>query len=147
MTLSPVAVAGLIRRKMRHANGFVANERGADPSGIIGWYNNPAPWSDVSIVFLADGMTVRGGHLDGSEERYVAFADIIDFQLPEAPAATGVRLITRHGMLFVRVGGRLAMEGGERDAFCLARVLQAYLLATRPEKAKDASKATRRKPA
>jgi hypothetical protein len=126
--LSPALLAALIRRKMRHACGFVANEIG-DPSGVIGWYTNPAPWSHVKLVFTMDELCVCGDQLDGTDERRVKLADIVDFQLPDAPNATGVRLITKDGLVFVRMAGRLALDSGQRDVFCLVRVLHAYFRA------------------
>ncbi len=128
-----------MRRHMKHAASFVTYKNGRPlpfswpdtREHIIGWYHNPPPWEQVRLVFTNCAIYVG----DESAWTRIALDDITDYELPRPKErASGVRIVTRDGIRFVRIAGRSGKGAEFIDAFALVGLLHAYLRAMHHER-------------
>ena len=126
----------LIRRHMKHANTFMVHSEehpatlalDVGTESVVGWYENPKPWEATRIVFTDGAIYV----CEAATQIRIGFDEIVGYELPESKTvSTGVRIRTKDGFRFVRIGGRSGPGGKFSDAFALVGLLHAFLGAIR----------------
>jgi hypothetical protein len=91
---------------------------------IVGVYQNPEPWASWRIVFSDIGMYVA----TKDDVTKIRWDEILDYEtISPAEQTDGIRLRTRTGIRFVRIGGSYGPSGQFKDAFNLAMILHSAI--------------------
>lgn len=104
----------------------VAVELQSDES-LVGWYQNPPPWSGCFVVFTSRALYI----VDGARVERIAFGDVVGYESPASKVdVTGVRLLTRAGFRFVRMAGSFGPDGSRKDAFSFVMAIRGLITGT-----------------
>jgi hypothetical protein len=88
----------------------------------VGWYRNPEPWQHCFVVFTSEALYA----VDGMRTERIALDDLVGHECPRSKTnMTGVRVLTKDGVRFVRIAGSSVPGGAGKDGFCLIMVIQA----------------------
>lgn len=89
---------------------------------VVGWYQNPPPWSGSIVVFTNEAIYSS----DGKRVARIAIHDIRGYEDPHSKAdVTGVRILTTKRSRFVRVAGSFGPNGNRKDAYSFIMVVRA----------------------
>jgi hypothetical protein len=130
-----LVIDSVVRRHMRQTSpgAFTVFEPSVEvPRGIhvapgealVGWYRNPSPWEGAIVAFTSEALII----LDGDQSERINLRDIVDYESPPSKeAVTGVRIRTKDGFRFVRMGGSFGPGGNRKDAYSFIMVVRAVI--------------------